>query len=262
MSKTNPARGMRDFLPADVRKRDYVIGIIKDVYQSYGFEPLETPALENTFFVKYIEDDNQTVEAEAITAAEEILHRLGFKDFTIRLNHRQVLIDILDTVGVVENQHSEALAAIENFDSLDYEAFANDLQDRDIPETASEMLVEMFGHTQEILNQENDINRTVVSNLINIVSNEVLAEIGQIIQLSGKAPVVIDPTFAKSSLFYTGAIVGATSFGLSESLGHGGRYIESAQLPDEDQKPAFRFSFNIDGLVSSLNDREILSAVK
>ena len=47
MSKTNPARGMRDFLPADVRKRNYVIGIIKEVYESYGFEPLETPAVEN-----------------------------------------------------------------------------------------------------------------------------------------------------------------------------------------------------------------------
>ena len=45
--KTQPARGMRDFLPADVRKREYVIGVVKEVYESYGFEPLETPAVEN-----------------------------------------------------------------------------------------------------------------------------------------------------------------------------------------------------------------------
>jgi len=38
-TKTQPARGMRDFLPEDVRKREYVIGVIKDVYQRYGFEP-------------------------------------------------------------------------------------------------------------------------------------------------------------------------------------------------------------------------------
>ena len=44
---TTPARGMRDFLPADVRRRQYVIGIVADVFQSYGFEPLETPAVEN-----------------------------------------------------------------------------------------------------------------------------------------------------------------------------------------------------------------------
>ena len=39
MANTQPARGMRDFLPADVRRRDYVIGIVKEVYERYGFEP-------------------------------------------------------------------------------------------------------------------------------------------------------------------------------------------------------------------------------
>jgi histidyl-tRNA synthetase len=63
MSKTNPARGMRDFLPPDVRKREYVIGIIKQVYESYGFEPLETPAVENieTLTGKYGEEGNQLI---------------------------------------------------------------------------------------------------------------------------------------------------------------------------------------------------------
>ena len=44
---TQPARGMRDFLPQDVRRREYVVGIIRGVYDRYGFEPLETPAVEN-----------------------------------------------------------------------------------------------------------------------------------------------------------------------------------------------------------------------
>src|SRR6476619_3114032 len=44
---TGPARGMRDFLPEDVRRRQYVIDIVRGIYQRYGFEPLETPALEN-----------------------------------------------------------------------------------------------------------------------------------------------------------------------------------------------------------------------
>jgi histidyl-tRNA synthetase len=38
---------MRDFLPDEVRRRAYVIRIVEDVYRRYGFEPLETPALEN-----------------------------------------------------------------------------------------------------------------------------------------------------------------------------------------------------------------------
>lgn len=62
-TKTQPARGMRDFLPPDVRRRNYVIGVIKDVYERFGFEPLETPAVENieTLMGKYGEEGNQLI---------------------------------------------------------------------------------------------------------------------------------------------------------------------------------------------------------
>lgn len=39
-------KGFRDFLPKEARKRAYVLDILKKVFESYGFEPLETPALE------------------------------------------------------------------------------------------------------------------------------------------------------------------------------------------------------------------------
>ncbi|BCS33042.1 histidine--tRNA ligase [Luteitalea sp. TBR-22] len=63
MASTAPARGMRDFLPADVRRRAYVIGVIRGVYERYGFEPLETPAVENieTLLGKYGEEGNQLI---------------------------------------------------------------------------------------------------------------------------------------------------------------------------------------------------------
>ncbi len=46
MAAIGPARGMRDFLPAEKRRRDQVLSIISDRYQRHGFEPIETPALE------------------------------------------------------------------------------------------------------------------------------------------------------------------------------------------------------------------------
>ncbi len=39
-------KGFRDFLPKDVKKRQFVLETLKKVFESYGFEPLETPALE------------------------------------------------------------------------------------------------------------------------------------------------------------------------------------------------------------------------
>src|SRR5689334_3282076 len=63
MSRTEPARGMRDFLPEDIRRREYVVGVIRRVYERYGFEPLETPAVENleTLLGKYGDEGNQLI---------------------------------------------------------------------------------------------------------------------------------------------------------------------------------------------------------
>ena len=43
----SPARGMRDLLPADVAVRDHVLDSISAVYRRYGYQRIETPALEN-----------------------------------------------------------------------------------------------------------------------------------------------------------------------------------------------------------------------
>ena len=60
---TKPPSGTRDFLPDDIRRREYVIGVIRDVYERYGFEPLETPAFENieTLLGKYGEEGNKLI---------------------------------------------------------------------------------------------------------------------------------------------------------------------------------------------------------
>ncbi len=39
-------KGMRDFLPDDLLKRQYVFDTVIDVFETFGFEPLQTPALE------------------------------------------------------------------------------------------------------------------------------------------------------------------------------------------------------------------------
>src|SRR3977135_4017527 len=183
---TKPPSGTRDFLPADIKRREYVIGVVREVYERYGFEPLETPAFENieTLLGKYGEEGNKliykilrrgeheargeadlalrydltvplarvvaqyqnelprffkryqiqpvwraerpargrfrefyqcdidvlgsrsmVVEAEICAAASEVLTKLGFHDFIIRLNHRGVLAGLLDAAGVPEDKH-------------------------------------------------------------------------------------------------------------------------------------------------------------
>ena len=46
MSEPKTLKGFRDFLPKEERKRQYILDTLKKVFALYGFEPLETPALE------------------------------------------------------------------------------------------------------------------------------------------------------------------------------------------------------------------------
>lgn len=48
MFKPTIPKGMRDFSPAEMVKRQYIFDTIKNVFNSYGFQPIETPTMENT----------------------------------------------------------------------------------------------------------------------------------------------------------------------------------------------------------------------
>ncbi|MGB7069724.1 MAG: histidine--tRNA ligase [Pyrinomonadaceae bacterium] len=343
MANTMPARGMRDFLPADIRKREYVVDIIRQVYESYGFEPLETPAAENieTLTGKYGDEGNQliyrilkrgeklevgaaerdladlalrydltvpfarviannrsklpkffkryqiqpvwradrpargrfrefyqcdvdaigsrsmAVEAEMITAVSEILNKLGFDDFVIRLNHREVLRDILDTAGVPAELHGDALIVIDKLDKIGPEGVQTEFIDRGIGEASSKMLLDIFEQTRLIAGEGVDVNRTIVSNLVNIVSNEVLSELGQILRFADKAPVQLDPSLARGLSYYTGAIMEVNVPDLGGSLAGGGRYDTLIGMFGKEQIPACGFSLGLERILVVMEEREM-----
>jgi histidyl-tRNA synthetase len=56
-------KGMRDFLPQEMLKREYVFNVVREVFHLYGFEPLQTPVLEltETLMGKYGEDAEKLI---------------------------------------------------------------------------------------------------------------------------------------------------------------------------------------------------------
>ena len=45
--KKKPVTGMKDIMPAEMEIRDYVIGLIKETYRTFGFSSMETPCVEH-----------------------------------------------------------------------------------------------------------------------------------------------------------------------------------------------------------------------
>ncbi len=78
-------KGMRDFLPLEMIKREYVFNIVREVFHLYGFEPLQTPVLElrETLMGKYGEDAEKLIfEAQHPGGKEELALRY---DLTVPL---------------------------------------------------------------------------------------------------------------------------------------------------------------------------------
>lgn len=63
MSKQKPSipKGMRDFGPAEMARRNFILDTIKDTFRLFGYEQLETPAMENlsTLTGKYGDEGDQ-----------------------------------------------------------------------------------------------------------------------------------------------------------------------------------------------------------
>jgi len=119
MAKPSLPQGTRDFGPDVVRKRNYIFNIIKNVFELYGFQPLETPAMENldTLMGKYGEEgdklifkilnnglDNTDKEKQIREDFEEVLQGKNVKGITERALKYDLTIPFARYVAMNHNQ--------------------------------------------------------------------------------------------------------------------------------------------------------------
>ena len=334
---TKPPSGTRDFLPDDIRRREHVISVVRDVYERYGFEPLETPAFENieTLLGKYGEEGNKlifkilkrgeheaageadlalrydltvplarvvaqyqnvlpkfwkryqiqpvwradrpargrfrefyqcdvdamgsfspTVEVEVLAAVSEVLNRLGFVDFTIRLNHRQILGALLQGAGIDPAKHGDALVAIDKLDKIGADGVTRELAARGIPESLVPGLLSSFAAAEQLEWLRGHVGGTA--------QREALATLQTILELSEKTAaagrVKLDPSLARGLSYYTGAIMEIAVPDLAGSLGGGGRYDNLVGMFLGRDVPACGFSLGLERIIVVMTERGMFPA--
>jgi histidyl-tRNA synthetase len=119
MTKPSLPQGTRDFGPDVVRKRNYIFNTIKNVFELYGFQPLETPAMENieTLMGKYGEEgdklifkilnnglDNPDKEKQIREDFEKVLQGKNVKGITERALKYDLTIPFARYVAMNHNQ--------------------------------------------------------------------------------------------------------------------------------------------------------------
>jgi len=332
---------MRDFLPDDVRRRAHVIAIIAKVYERYGFEPLETPAVENieTLLGKYGDEGNQlifkilkrgeheasgqadlalrydltvplarvvaqyqsqlprlfkryqiqpvwradrpargrfrefyqcdvdalgstspVVEAELCAAVSDALIDLGFDDFEVRINHRQLLTSVLSQAGVAPERHAEALVALDKLDKIGVAGVSAEFAQRNIPAAAGEQLLHLFGAGRQIAGARGflDAIAEVVQDEAGRQAVENLTAILALTSGTGaEGKVRFDPSLARGLSYYTGAIMEINVTDLAGSLGGGGRYDNLVGMFLGQNIPACGFSLGLERILVVMGERKM-----
>ena len=85
------------------------------------------------------------IEAELCAAVADAMVELGFAEFSIRLNHRQLLTSMLNASGIPETLHAAALVALDKEDKIGVDGVGQELAQRGIAPEAARGLFTAIG---------------------------------------------------------------------------------------------------------------------
>jgi len=290
-NKVQTLKGFRDFLPEAMAVRNYVKNLLIDTFETFGFEPIETPTLEysSVLMGKYGDEGDKLVysftdngdrqigmrydltvptakvlamysqtipmpfkryqiqpvwraentqkgryrevlqcdidtfgtnspiaDAEILAVINTVLQKLNFKTFTILINSRIVLNNILKACKITEDKNS-ILQSLDKFSKIGQDGVTKELIGRNIPKAKITVLFKYIKQAQPDEYLQNVINQLKILGV-------------------SKNNYQFDPTIVRGLDYYTGPIfetvVTKPKIG---SITGGGRYdnlIKSLGGPD------------------------------
>ena len=339
MTKRIPPRtpkGFRDFLPETMLRRQYVIDSIAEVFQRFGFEPLDTPVLElrETLFGKYGEDAESLIfsaqhgrskdslamrydltvplarvvaqyesqlslpfkryhiapvfrgerpqrgryrefyqcdadivgvasvaaDAEVITMMQRILSRLGFPQFSIKINHRKTLTAIGAYAGVPDQQLPDLYRSVDKFDKIGAEGVRDELVSRGISQDAVERMLDLL-----LAHESGGDGLALLGDALGRGDNG-LDDLRQLAGYLADADVptgsfAFDFTLARGLGYYTGPIfetvIQKPNLG---SITGGGRYDELIGMFRKGSLPTTGTSFGIERIIDLMDALDLYPA--
>jgi len=357
MEKPTIPKGTRDFGPAVMAKRQFILDNVRAVFQLFGFQPLETPAMENisTLTGKYGDEGDQLLfrilnsgdflkslppdvfdshnykatsgliaekglrydltvpfaryvvmnrneisfpfkryqiqpvwrgdnpqkgryrefyqcdadvvgttslicESEIILMIKAVFTRLGIENYTIKINHRDVLSGIAKAIGAGDNE-SALFIAIDKLDKIGEEKVKDELRAKNFSEQS---LTDLF----DILNASGSTQDKLKLLTAKIGSSEGgekgIRDIEKVLSLlndfgADEEHLEFDIALARGLSYYTGCIfevkINNVKIG---SVSGGGRYDNLTQsFGDKEKLSGVGFSFGVDRLYDAMLELQL-----
>ena len=337
--KTSPLKGMRDYLPAEQRIRDFVQSEILRVYRASGFERIATPVLEdmenldkseggdnlNLIFkvlkrgeklqkalaggqekdlsdmglrydltlplsryyaankeqlpspfkviqtdrvyraerpqkgrlrefvqcdIDILGDESPNAEVELIDVTARALMAIGFRDFTVHINDRRLLRQMLEGMGFAADSLDSVCVSFDKLDKIGAEGVAAELREKQCPESAVAALSAFLEKGQVGLADVAGLcaDKSLGDNVRYVIDTvEKLAD--------GAYAVAYDPSLVRGQGYYTGMVFEVSCAGFSGAVAGGGRYDNMVGKFLGQKVPAVGFSIGFERICAILLDQ-------
>ncbi len=335
--KLKPAvpRGMRDFLPQTMIRRQYVIEVMQDVFEQFGYDPLSTPAVElwDTLTGKYGPDAERLIysvgheggkerlalrydlsmplsrvvamypdlerpfrryqiapvwrgerpgkgryrefyqcdvdivgtasvlaDAEMLDITHEILTRLGFQEFVMRINNRKILTGIGQFAGVPTDLLGGLHRSIDKLERIGLSGVKKELRDHQIPDDVVGRLLELLQITGDDRAMLAELKERLAEYPIAL---EGITELEDMLRYMEDLDIPreryqVDFSMVRGLDYYTGPIyetvVEEPRIG---SIAGGGRYDELIGMFTDTSYPATGISFGIERMVEVMEELDM-----
>ncbi len=192
-------------------------------------------------------------DADVCGAIATVLRELGFTEFKIQLNHRELLRALVTEAGIAPEQEGPALIALDKLDKVGADGVRAELVEKGIGADAAAQLLAVLEAARApdfLVTRAKETAKPGAA---------AAGELVELLAIAAGSPaaahLVFDPTLARGLSYYTGPIFEITVPGLAGSMGGGGRYDGLIGMFSKRQIPAVGFSLGLERVLLVMEER-------
>ena len=214
--------------------------------------------------IDIIGDASINAEMELIAATTSALDNIGFSDFTIRINDRRILTDMILGAGFNADDVMSVCIIFDKLDKIGIDGVKAELMEKEYKADAIDKFISIISEAEDdalAVAEKYCQNKDVVTNIKKVL------EFANSIS-DGKFDAVYDKSLVRGMGYYTGMVFEIASHKFGSSVAGGGRYDEMIGKFLGESVPAVGFSIGFEricailldeGFTPPLNDKIVLA---
>ncbi|MBP3813728.1 MAG: histidine--tRNA ligase [Butyrivibrio sp.] len=196
-------------------------------------------------------------EIELILATTTTLGRLGFEDFKIRINDRQILKAMAAYSSFPKERYDEVFITLDKMDKIGIDGVSEELLKEGFDKASIDKYLDLFRAAEG--KEGLDGLKVIADMLGDFLSDEVREGLSEIIASvdatkTSKFEMVFDPTLVRGMSYYTGTIFEVSMPQYGGSCGGGGRYDKMVGKFLGQDTPACGFSIGFERIIMIMMD--------